>query len=279
MIAFDFKFHSPKTVKEAVELYRMTKSQGLVPRYFSGGTEFISRARRNEIDVDVVINIKDIKECQSLKLSEDTLTIGVANTLTTLIDCNIFPLLTEVARSIATKTAQNKITIGGNIMSYLPYKEALLPFLISDSDVVIAGEDGFRQINIHDLFSNGFKMKDGECLIQLITPKKAIESPFYHKKSARQSRINYPLVTTTSLFVENEVRIAVSGIGKEPIRNKEVERIAKETSSNLTTKVTQMVEPFSKQAIDNAEASAAYRAFILEGMLENILKKREELNA
>src|SRR5699024_12445089 len=205
------------------------------------------------------------EECESLKVSEHTITIGVANTLPPLIDCNIFRLLTEVARSIATETAQNKIAIGGNIMSYLTYKEALLPFLISDSDVVIAGEDGFKQVNIHDLFSGGFKMKDGECLIQLITPKRAIESPFYHKKSTRQSRINYPLVTTTSLFVENEVRIAVSGIRSEERRDIEVERIAKDTSSNLTTKVTKMMEPFSKQAIDNAEASAAYRAFILEG--------------
>lgn len=278
MIAFEFTFYSPTTVEEAVQLYQTAKSEGLVPMYFSGGTEFISRARRNEIHADVVINMKEIRACQSLSLDENTLTIGAANTLTTLIDRNFFPLLSVVARSIATKTARNKITIGGNIMSNLPYKEALLPFLLSDSDVVIAGEDGLKQVNIQELYADGFKMKDGEFLLQIITPNKALESPFYHKKSTRQSRVNYPLVTATSLFIEDEMRIAVSGISEQPIRNKEMERIAQDSSKDKTTKLKRMIEQLSEQMIDNVEGSAAYRSFVLEGMLENILKKREELH-
>lgn len=172
MIAFNFEFYSPPTVEEAVELFNMTKSEGNVPMYYSGGTEFISRARRQEIKADVVINLKEIKECQSLLVDEEELIIGSAVTLTKIIEHNLFPLLSKVAQSIATRTARNKITVGGNMMSHLPYKEALLPFLLANSDLVIASETGMQRVNIHDIYTNRLDIKDEEWIVQIITPKK-----------------------------------------------------------------------------------------------------------
>lgn len=278
MIAFNFEFYSPPTIEEAVELFNMTKSEGNIPMYYSGGTEFISRARRQEITADVVINLKEIKECQSLLVDEEELIIGSAVTLTTIIERNVFPLLSKVAQSIATRTARNKITIGGNMMSHLPYKEALLPFLLANSDLVIASEKGMQRVNIHDIYTNGLDIKDEEWIVQIITPKKVLNMPYYHEKRTRQSSVNYPLVTATSLFSKDDIRIALAGIFEQPIRSRDMETIAKDKSDNKETKVQEMMKQLPERVTDDEAASANYRDFILEGMLRNILSEREELH-
>jgi len=281
MIPFEFEFYTPETMEEAVELYRTAKLKGLTPMYYSGGTEFISRARRNEIEVDIVINLKEIKECQMLSLEDEIFTVGSAVTLSDVIESDIFPLLSDVARSIATHVARNKITIGGGMMSHLPYKEALLPFLLANSDVVIAGENGLRQTNIHDIYKEGINIYEEEWVVQIITNKKVIEASFNHEKRTRQSRINYPLVTATSLFVDNEIRIALTGMFDHPIRSEKIENIASDTSKDKSIRVASMVEQVEQlpnQITDSRDGSAAYRKFVLEGMFHNILSRNEELS-
>src|SRR5690625_3211695 len=278
MIPFEFEFYTPETMEEAVELYRTAKLKGLTPMYYSGGTEFISRARRNEIEVDIVINLKEIKECQIISLEDEIFTVGSAVTLSDVIERDIFPLLSDVARSIATHVARNKITIGGGMMSHLPFKEALLPFLLANSDVVIAGENGLRQTNIHDIYKEGISIYEGEWVVQIITNKKVLESSFNHEKRTRQSRINYPLVTATSLFIDDEIRIALTGMFDYPIRSEKIENIASDTSKDKSIRVASMIEQLPNKITDNHEGSVAYRKFVLEGMFHNILSRNEELS-
>ncbi len=277
MIPFEFEFYTPETVEEAVKVYMTAKSKGLLPMYYSGGTEFISRARRNEIQVDLVIDIKRIDACKLCKADEQELTLGAAVTLTEIIEADLFPLLSDVLLSIATRTARNKITIGGNMMSNLPYKEALLPFLLADSEVVIAGEQGIRQVNIHDVYTDRFSIAPEEWIVQIITNAKALQASYYHEKRTRQSQINYPLVTATSLFDSENTRIALSGVSNNPIRVKQVEDVANDLKKAKDVRVVEMVEALPTQIIDNQEGSSAYREFVLQGMFHDILSKREEL--
>jgi len=277
LIPFEFEFYTPETVEEAVKVYMTAKSKGLLPMYYSGGTEFISRARRNEIKVDLVIDIKRIDACKLCKSDEHELTLGAAVTLTEIIEANLFPLLSDVARSIATRTARNKITIGGNMMSNLPYKEALLPFLLADSEVVIAGEQGVRQVNIHDVYTDCFSMAPEEWIVQIITNAKALQASYYHEKRTRQSQINYPLVTATSLFESENTRIALSGMSNNPIRVKQIEDVANDLTKAKDVRVVEMVEALPTQIIDNEAGSSGYREFVLQGMFYDILSKREEL--
>ena len=71
LIPFEFEFYTPETVEEAVKVYMTAKSKGLLPMYYSGGTEFISRARRNEVQVDcrsctVLVNDMPLNACHML---------------------------------------------------------------------------------------------------------------------------------------------------------------------------------------------------------------------
>lgn len=109
-------------------------------------------------------------------------------------------------------------------------------------------------------------------------PEKVLNMPYYHEKRTRQSSVNYPLVTATSLFAEDDIRIALSGMFEQPIRSRDMETIARDKSDNKKTKVQEMMKQLPERVTDDEAASANYRDFILEGMLTNILSEREELH-
>src|SRR5690625_4959595 len=123
MISFDFEFYQPTTIVNAINLFQQVKSTGKKVMFYGGGTEFISRARRNEINVDVVIDLKEIPECNVFDRENDEFIIGSTVTLNQIADEKMFPLLGDVCKEIATRTERNKITIGGNVVSNLPCKE------------------------------------------------------------------------------------------------------------------------------------------------------------
>lgn len=68
MIPFDFQYYRPASVVEAVQNYLEMEAAGKSPKYYGGGTELISMARMNSLSFGAVIDIKDIPECNVLKL-------------------------------------------------------------------------------------------------------------------------------------------------------------------------------------------------------------------
>ncbi|APQ73774.1 xanthine dehydrogenase [Clostridium botulinum] len=61
MIAFNFEYYKPDSLDEAVKLYKELSESGKEPLYYSGGTEIITMARRNDLVTKAVIDIKGIE--------------------------------------------------------------------------------------------------------------------------------------------------------------------------------------------------------------------------
>lgn len=264
MIAFDFEYVKATSPEDAVEQFRTHQASDRTVMYYAGGTEFISRARMNEIKADTIIDIKEIPACHVLE-EKDGLTIGAANTLTEVAESNMFPLLTAVIRSIATKTARNKITIGGNLMSHLPYKEAILPFLLADSILVIATSTGLKHIPLHDIYKEGIELREEEFIVQMKTDPKVAQQPFFHEKHTQHSKVNYPVVTLAGLQVGEDYRFACSGVCSFPFRFRELEeKISKRKD------IKNVTELLPAPLVKDMHASDTYRAFVLQTTLQKM---------
>lgn len=271
MIDFDFTFLQPKTIGEAIQAYKTYTDEGKKVMYFGGGTEFISRSRHGEIDVDVVIDVKQLQGLKTYEIQNDKLVIGAGVTLSTITDHVLFPLLSKVARGIATRTARNKITVGGNLCSDLPYKEAYLPFLLVDSTIIVATEAGLVERSIKELP----QLKQGEFLVQIVTDKEMVKMPSTHVKRTRQSEINYPVVTLATMDVNRHLRVAISGLCDEPIRSNEMEEILNlrdDTTGKLTEEGLQTI---AEKIIDDALATKEYRGFVFKILLQQVLAERK----
>lgn len=275
MISFDFEYYKPTAVDEATTLYETLTSKGKKVIYYAGGTEIISGARMNQIIFDAAIDIKGIPECNELKYQNERLTIGSCKTLTQLCESNVFPLLTQVTKKVADHTARNKITIGGNICGAIPYREAVLPFLLCDSQLVLAGPNGKRRVPISDTFNEKLQIQDGEFLVQIVTDGIYINLPYESLKKTKQSKIDYPLLAVAGIKDDSGVRIATSGLGPYPFRCTKIEEVVNNKSIPIQDRVMNSIPHLSGRVLGDIQGSAEYKEFVFANTLEDILNKLE----
>lgn len=275
LISYDFEYYLPTTINGAVQLFEDLHGKGKNPIYFSGGTEIITLGRLNVVKAGAVIDIKQIPECAIFELQKEYLVTGATTTLTNIEEVNLFPLLRNTVSEIADRTARNKITVGGNICGQIYYREAVLPFLLSDSQMVIAGSKGIKTVSIHEAFQQELLLETGEFLVQIKTDRSYLNSPFVSIKKRRQWNTGYPLITIAALKVNGMIRIAISGLTKYPFRSIQMEEILNNSGISIDERINQAVQDLKVPPLNDSEGSFQYRLFVLKNTLQDVLQQLE----
>lgn len=273
MISFDFDYYRPDSIEEAIKTYKKLTEQGKKVIYYAGGTEIISGARVNRIRFDAVIDIKRIPECNVLEFRADKLIIGAAVSLTKISDSGLFPLLGAVCRRSADHTARDKITLGGNICGKTPYKEAILPLLLVDSEVVIASESGMKSLPLTQIFDKEVLLNGGEFLAQIIIDKSYIILPYINIKKTKQEKVDYPLVTVVSVKMGNRIRVAFSGLCPYPFRLYAGEGEYNNKHASLEKRIDNVMRHLPATILSDILGTAEYREFIAKNVLSKIIEK------
>jgi CO/xanthine dehydrogenase FAD-binding subunit len=271
MLPFNFDYFKPETLKEAVDLYQYLEQQGKQPLFFSGGTELITLGRINLAYTEAVIDMKDIAEGRVMQVSGDYLLLGSTLSLLKIEEANLFPLLSKTAGEVADHTSRGKITLGGNICAQIFYREAVLPFLLADSQVLIVGPGGKKRVPINEIFQKQLKLEKGEFLVQLATEKRYISAPFVTIKRRQQWDTGYPLITIAALKIGQEVRVAISGLCPFPFRSKEVETSLNKRGLSNGARIDAALSVLPKPILDDVEGSAEYRLFVLRNLFIDVL--------
>jgi CO/xanthine dehydrogenase FAD-binding subunit len=272
MIPYNFEYYRPATLHEAISLFQQLDAHDKSPLYYSGGTEIITLGRINQVYTGAVIDLKQIPECRLLAVHEQKLVLGSALTLSELHDSRVFPLLGETGAGVADRTSRNKITFGGNICGRFIYKEAVLPLLLTDSEVRIAGPTGFRQVPIGQVFDRTLKLSRGEFLVQALTEVSYIGMPYVTVKKRKVASIDYPLVTVTALRSDSWIRVAFSGVCSFPFRSAAVEEILNRREIPLEDRINQAVDQLPAPILSDIKGSAAYRKLVLKNTLHDTIR-------
>ncbi|PLS07242.1 FAD binding domain-containing protein [Neobacillus cucumis] len=272
MLPFDFEYYRPKTIEESVGLFQSLYKQGKQPFYFSGGTELLTLGRIDLAYTEAVIDIKDIPECKVMQNSGDYLLLGSSLTLTAVEEANPFPLLTKTASEVADHTARGKITLGGNICARIFYREAVLPFLLADSRVLIAGNDGKKLVPINEVFQEHLRLKPGEVLVQTATENRFIHAPYFTVKRRQQWDTGYPLITLAAIKIDQMIRIAISGLCPFPFRSTSVEAAINANGQSNTSRVEGAIAALPQNILDDIEGSREYRLFIVRNLMLDALE-------
>jgi CO/xanthine dehydrogenase FAD-binding subunit len=275
MISFDFEYYKPVTVEEAGRLFQQADADGKEPLYYSGGTEIISMARLNQLRTGAVIDIKGIPECNVLQIHQEQLVIGAAITLTALSEANLFPLLGETVRDAADHTNRNKITVGGNLCGKFFYREALLPFLLADSQVVLAGTKGIRHVPVHQILNGEPRLEKGELLVQILSDRRYLELPFVTVKKTKMEKIDYPIVRISALKTKEGIRVAFSGVSAVPFRSWKLEEVLNDASLPLEERIESVIRLWPVPILNDILSSAAYRKFVLRNTLSDTMTALE----
>ncbi|WP_062107018.1 FAD binding domain-containing protein [Bacillus niameyensis] len=274
MIPFDFEYYQPDSIEEALDVFQKSTESGEKALFISGGTEFITFARINQLQADAIIDVKGIPECHSLLKDGERIRIGAAVSLNLITDSCIFPLMGEKVRRIADRTSRNKITIGGNVNSQLIYREGVLPLLLADAKVSIAGHEQ-KIASIESVFEQKFRLEPGQFLVDFQLDASFTECPFFSLKKTKQSRVGYPIVSLAALVKDGSLRVALSGVCEYPFRSKELEAVLNDLTLSAGERVVKASTLLPAPIIDDLQASKDYRHFLLKQCLEETIEALE----
>lgn len=263
MIPFNFLYHRPDTLQEAVEAYAQADRDGLNPAYLAGATEITTFCRMGRMKPGALVDIKRIPECRARGDDGKELLFGAALTLNELIEDNAFPLLRQ-ACVIVDHTVRNRLTLGGNIAGMLPYRETALPLLLADAKVRVVGPAGERTVPLAEVFSQQLRLAPGELLAQVRVSKAMASRPSYYRRRVRKGRFDYPLVTTCFLRTNGALRMAVSGAHGFPLRSLEAENVLNDGTIPLAKRPAAVVAAIPHTILDDMRASSAYRRMLFE---------------
>ena len=275
MIPFDFEYYKPENLSEAVQINNTLTKQGLKVLFYSGGTEFITFSRINRLYADAVIDLKAIPECGVLEIQGDQLIIGSAVSLNKITESNFFPLLGQTINKVADHTSRNKITIGGNLHSRLIYREGVLPLLITEAEVRLAGTEGESILPFKDVFDKRVKMNPDQFLVQIKVPKTYADFPFVSLKKTKSSKVGYPIVSVAALVIDKKIRAALSGVCEYPFRSEAIESTLNDSSLSKEEKVDKAITLLPGPIIDDIQASREYREFLLKNTLLETIETLE----
>ena len=275
MISYDFEYYRPATYQEAIELFKSKLEQGENPVYYSGGSETVTYARSKIIKTCAVIDLKAIEETQVFSEDGEYIIYGSSLSLNNIIQKTNFKLMAEVLNKVADHTVRNRLTIGGNICGRLFYREAILPVMVSDGILVIAGENGIRQENVMDAFDKRIKLSPGEILLQIKIPKDNIDNPYINMRKERSGEIDYPLFHISALKVNGLVRYSFSGLNPFPFRNVEIENLLNDSSVEKIDRVSGVTNMLPSNILDDIHSSRDFRKHLFENDLLDIVKQME----
>jgi len=275
LISYNFEYHKPKSLNEAISLFQDLDKNKKSPIYFSGGTEIITLGRVNKINTGAVIDIKEIPDCLLLRKDKGIITLGASQTLNKIKESQYFPFLGKSIVEIADHTARNKITLGGNICSNIKYRETILPLLLTDSKVLIAGPKGLKLSPIENVFNKNLNLDRGELLAQIVIEEKELESLSLCIKKRKHWDVGYPLVTVSANKKDNFIRFAFSGLCAYPFRSKEMEENLNDRYLSQDEKIEKAINNIPDTVLNDVHGSDGYRKFVLKNTLIDILRSVE----
>ena len=271
MIPFELDYMRAESAAEAVEIWSRERAAGRKVRYFGGGTEFTTLAREHKTHADVVVDYKRVPEARihgnsgkNGEVSGDFdgsangvahLSWGSALRLNDIVDTNRFGLVSRCCAGVADRTVRNSITLGGNVAGMLPYREAVLPFLLFDGAMTTIGPDGEQTTPISERFDKKMNVAEGELLLRLslnaavcdgverdgVTASDRGWGPleswatgprggWYYTRRTREPRLDYPLVTLVLARLDGEWRLTASGAAGYPMRMCAAEAVLNDAS-------------------------------------------------
>ena len=272
MIPNNFVYYRPENLAEASQAYTIADKDGLDPLYLAGGTEITTFCRNGTIKPGALVDIKLIPECRRLDVEGDDYVFGSALTLNEVVESGFFPLLSRAAQ-IVDHTVRNRLTLGGNIAGRLPYRETVLPFLLVDSRVRLAGAEGERVVLLSDIFSKRLRLEPGEFLVQLLVPKEEAVRPWYYSREVRKTRVDYPLVTACFLIEKGSIRIAMTGACGFPFRATAAEEVLNDSTLAPSEKPPRAIDAIPHVFLEDMRASGPYRRMLLERSIARALNK------
>ncbi len=281
-------YHRPEDLGLAIDLLSKFEHNAQI---IAGGTDLLPR-RQGSMKICRSSTLVDLSQLglNYIKKDDESIRIGAMTDMNRIATSSTFSpdpysVLIEAALRHSTETIRNRATIGGSICNASNCADLVLPLLVLDSFLVVAGENGKKEIQLKDFFKgpNYTALKSTEILLEVVIPiRNAISGASFIKLNHHQTAIDLAIVNVATLVsVENDIcthaRVALGGVGPISYRDFRVEALLENQSLNCELiRTAARAASEASAPIDDNRSTSTYRREMVAVLTENSLKKSRQ---
>ena len=268
----DKVYFSPKNIKDLKNIIKKNSNFN----FLAGGTDLSLKVTKERKDILSIIDLKEIKELDFIKVNKNYMEIGAATPLIKFEDeiKKYYPDFYSVLKRYGSVQIRNVGTIGGNIATASPIGDTLPILLSLNAEVLIESFNQKKVLPINNFFIDyrKTKLKKNEFIRSIKIPlfKKNIFKAF---KVSKRFDDDISSVCGSFNFEINknkikEAFIAFGGMAAVPKRAKACEKILKNKPLTINTfdKAKNYLEK-DLSPIGDMRASKEYRLEIAKNLL------------
>ena len=258
-------FQAPRTLAAFAAAYQAAPDSLIL----AGGTDIGLWVTKHLRALPPILYIGEVAELQQLAVSDDSIEIGAAVSLTAAWAAIVeqIPQLAELARRFASPPVRNSGTLCGNLANGSPIGDAMPALIVLGADIELRRGDAVRWLPL-EKFYLGYQKKDlqpGEFLTSVRIPKLAPCLIFESYKLSK--RIDQDISAVCAAFAItlagdtiSSARIAFGGMAATPVRAPATEAalIGRPfTAATIATAAAKLADDYTP--LSDMRASSGYR--------------------
>lgn len=272
----DFEYFRPKTIDEAVSLYR---EGGKGARLLAGGTELVNEIRFGKSQPDLVVDLKHIRELDFMHPGPEGVSIGALYRVgdaehSRLLLESRYNAISHAAGTLGSPQVRNKATIVGNVCRASPSADLIPPLMALGAMARIVGDGTERSVPVEDMLVGPGRtvLNMGEIVTELEIPDMPDYSGCsYYKLSPRKSLdlavVGAAVMIRTDPRVSRciDARIVLGAVAPTSMRAKRAEAmLIGAKPRELTIDAAAQAAAEDSKPLDDVRASAWYRKRMVE---------------
>lgn len=275
-----FRLEEPESVQEAADLL---SRYGDSAKVYAGGTELLLAMKEGLVQYERLINVKQLKGLNEVKLDNGTVSVGALCTHhqleTTPLLKERLPALVELEKNVANVRVRQAGTIGGNLCFAEPHADPGTLLLALGATMVAQRSSSRREIAAADFFIDAYEtcLAADEVLSEIRIPAPAAKSGIAYLKFGYLERPSVGVAIALTLNGGiSDAKIAVGCAGPAPKRVAEAEAMLKgksieEATRNLAS--AGQVAGRAAQAISDLHGAQDYKEHIVGVLLKRAFQR------
>lgn len=271
-ILYDFDYVKPGSIGEALEILARRQNCSIL----AGGTDLIDRMKEGAERPEAVIDIKGLDSAKEIALAGRSIRLGAGVTFSDVIASDLirrnFPVMAEMARTVASVGIRNRATLAGNVCSAVPCMDSGPVLAASDASVITAGGEGGREIPAREWFLGNRKtaLRKGEIVTGITIPLPLEPHAGCWVKLTRTAGEDLAQVNLLILALsDGTFRISFGAVAPVPVRARRIEELlaGRKIVPSLIREALRMIND-EISPISDVRASKDYRMHMAGVMFE-----------
>jgi len=271
MYPAQFEYHSPATVKEALDLLGRHKDDA---KLLAGGHSLLPAMKLRLARPAHVVDLKKVPGLTGIKEEGNVLVIGAMTTHYALESSPVVkskcPVLAQTAAMIGDPMVRNLGTIGGSLAHADPAADYPATIIALGAEMVAEGPKGKRTIKADDFFKGLLTtaLAPDEILTEVRVPATGNAGAAYLKfphPASRFAVVGVAAVVAVDGGKVSRASIGITGAGTQAVRAKGVE--AAITGKNLDAASIQAAAEKAPDGVDvqaDLQGSVEYKQHLLK---------------